>query len=171
MKIVLVGYMGSGKSTVGKVLAKDIGITPIDLDTYIEDSLDSVIPELFKTRGEIYFRNKEHQFLNEILDSKNDIVLSVGGGTPCYAGNMDLILKKADYVCYLKVSLPELVKRLSTEKENRPLIKNIPDKELPEFIGKHLFERSFYYSQAPFTIKGDKKAPKDIVEEIKKLLV
>ncbi|QLG44160.1 shikimate kinase [Costertonia aggregata] len=171
MKIVLVGYMGSGKSTVAKLLANAMKLKFLDLDNYIEQRLGSKIPIIFKERGELFFRKKEHEYLKCILDNENDLVLSVGGGTPCYAGNMDSIIEKADAVFYLKVSLPVLVQRLSKEKENRPLIKNIPDEDLPEFIGKHLFERSFYYSQATYKVLCDKKEPKTIVDEIQSLFI
>ncbi|NKI27795.1 AAA family ATPase [Arenibacter sp. 6A1] len=170
MKIALVGYMGSGKSTIGKLLSKDLASSFLDLDEVIEDGLGDSISNVFKTRGEIFFRKKEHQYLNEVLTKKNNFILSTGGGTPCYSGNMETMLAMADYVFYLKVSIPGLAERLIKEKDHRPLIKNIPNDELPEFIGKHLFERNNYYLKAPYIINCDHKEPQEIVEEIKGLL-
>ncbi len=166
MKIVLLGYMGSGKSTVGKALSQRLDLRFIDQDAYIEEAEGSAIPELFESRGEIYFRKKEHHYLSEILDRENNFVLSTGGGTPCYGKNMETILRATDHVVYLKLSINALVERLLGEKAERPLISNIPDGELPEFIGKHLFERSFYYNQAKQIILCDGKDPQAIVEEI-----
>lgn len=168
MKIVLVGYMGSGKTTVGKLLAKDLNLSFIDLDTYIEQSESMTIPQLFESKGEIYFRKKEYVYLKEILAEQNNFVLSTGGGTPCYGDNMKAIIQETENNFYLKVSLPGLVERLSKEKSERPLIKDTPDEDLPEFIGKHLFERSFYYSQSNHIVTCDAKIPAIIVKEIKR---
>lgn len=166
MKIVLVGYMGSGKTTVGKFLANELNFNFIDLDSYIEQSESMTISKLFKSKGELYFRKKEHEYLKEILTKQSNFVLSTGGGTPCYGDSMNTIIDKTKNNFYLKVSLPSLVQRLSSEKLERPLIKNIPNEGLAEFIGKHLFERSYYYSQSNHTINCDTKTPKTIVEEI-----
>ncbi|WP_298488131.1 shikimate kinase [uncultured Maribacter sp.] len=171
MKIVLVGYMGSGKTTVGKLLAKKMNLSFLDLDNYIEDSEKKTIPEIFKEKGEIYFRKKELFYLEEILNKEKNIVLSTGGGTPCYGVNMNTILSATKNVFYIKVGINELVKRLSLEKEHRPLIKNIKDEEMPEFIGKHMFERSFFYSKAHHTLHTDNATPEQTVETIKPLLV
>lgn len=170
MKIVLLGYMGSGKSTIGKLLAEDLGMPFLDLDEYIETIEDCSIKTIFKEKGEIYFRTKEAESLREVLSQKEDVVLSIGGGTPCYANNMHAISEATQNGLYLQVSIPELVKRLSFEKSERPLIKNIPTDELAEFIGKHMFERSFFYTQAQHKINCDTKSLDEIVKEIKKLL-
>lgn len=170
MKIVLVGYMGSGKTTIGKILAKDLNLSFIDLDDYIEQSESMTISQLFQSKGEIYFRKKEYLYLKEILAEQNNFVLSTGGGTPCYGDNMNAIIDETENNFYLKVSLPGLVERLSIEKSERPLIKDTPNEDLPEFIGKHLFERSFYYLKANHVVNCDAKIPAIIVEEIKEKL-
>ncbi|MDX1768746.1 MAG: shikimate kinase [Arenibacter troitsensis] len=170
MKIVLVGYMGSGKTTIGKLLAKKLKISFLDLDEVIEERLEDSISDIFNGKGEIFFRKKEHEYLNDVLTQKNNFILSTGGGTPCYSGNMDTMLELADYVFYLKISIPGLVKRLILEKEQRPLIKNIDDGDLPEFIGKHLFERNNFYLKANHIIECDNKDPEALVDEIKGLL-
>ncbi len=170
LKIVLLGYMGSGKSTVGKHLAALLNLQFLDLDDYLEKAEGISIPTIFKNRGELYFRKKEHHYLKEICTEKDDFILSAGGGTPCYGTNLETILMTTENVFYLKVSIPELVNRLSKEKSERPLIKNIPDEDLPEFIGKHLFERNQYYTQAKHTIVCDLKEPSEIAVEIESLL-
>ena len=171
MKIVLVGYMGSGKSTVGKLLAEKLNSNFIDLDDYLEAAEQKAISQIFEEKGEIYFRKKEYFYLKEILDSKDSFVLSTGGGTPCYGENMDAIITATPNVFYLNVSITGLVDRLASEKEERPLIADIPDEELPEFIGKHLFERSFYYSQAKHTIFNKDRDATLLVEDIVDQLV
>ncbi|MET7030602.1 shikimate kinase [Sediminicola luteus] len=169
MKIVLVGYMGSGKTTVGKELSKYLGFRFLDLDAYIEEKTGMKIPAIFKEKGELFFRKLEHQYLSEVLEKNSDIILSTGGGTPCYSGNMEVISRLTKNVFYLRVSIPELVKRLTKEKEYRPLIAHIEEADLPEFFGKHLFERSPFYSLAAHTIPSD-GTPQDIALKIKSLL-
>ncbi|MHA7842772.1 MAG: shikimate kinase [Winogradskyella sp.] len=168
MIVVLMGYMGSGKSTIGKNLATILNSNFLDLDDYISRKENTSIPNLFKNKGEIYFRKKEAFYLNEILNSKENIVLALGGGTPCYGNNLDLLINNAMVkLFYLKLSLSILVERLYNEKENRPLISHLKTKEeLTEFVGKHLFERTHYYNQAPSIIVADNKSKKDIIEDI-----
>ena len=171
MKIVLVGYMGSGKTTIGKRISKDLKISFLDLDEYIETSLGDTILNIFKEKGELFFRKKEHECLKEILEKKEDFILSTGGGTPCYFQNTEMVVQYTDNFFYLKSTIPELVDRLKKEKEERPLIKHLSDEKLPEFIGKHLFERSFYYMKAKHNILTDKKNIATIVKEITARLV
>lgn len=170
MKIVLVGYMGSGKTTIGKLLANKLKISFLDLDEVIEQGLEDSISNIFNGKGEIFFRKKEHEYLIDVLSKKEQLILSTGGGTPCYSGNMETMLNLADHVFYLKVSIPGLVKRLLLEKEHRPLIKNIDNGDLPEFIGKHLFERNNFYLKANHIIECDDKDPETLVAEIQELL-
>ncbi len=170
MQIVLLGYMGSGKTTIGKVLADKLNVKCLDLDDYIEGTEGMKISNIFSDKGEIYFRKKEAESLREVLSMEDDFVLSIGGGTPCYANNMTTISEMTKNGVYLKVGLRELVERLSKEKTERPLIASIPDEELPEFIGKHLFERSFYYNQASHVVDCNSKSVEKIVVEIEGLL-
>ncbi|MEN3324792.1 shikimate kinase [Mariniflexile soesokkakense] len=168
MILILIGYMASGKSTLGRILAKKLNYEFLDLDDYIETNEKSTISDIFKTDGEIYFRKKETHYLRELLESKNNLVLSLGGGTPCYSNNMELILS-ANHTksIYLKASIPTLITRLKNEKSKRPLIAHIEtDELLAEFIGKHLFERSQFYSLANTTVTTDNKTESHIVEEL-----
>lgn len=171
MKIVLVGYMGSGKTTIGKSLAKALDFKFLDLDSFIERALRMKVTTIFEEKGEIYFRKQEHFFLETVLATNKNFILSTGGGTPCYSGNMEVMLQRADAVIYLKVSIPELVNRLSKDKEHRPLLKDKDDAVLTEYIAKHLFERSAYYNQATHTVNCDGKSVTALVVELKSLLV
>lgn len=170
MKIVLLGYMGSGKSVIGKALARELGIPFIDLDTHIESELHSSIPDIFREKGELFFRKKEHELLKQLLLKDASFVLSAGGGTPCYSGNMTLINDHTPNTFYLKMTIPGLVARLQDEKAHRPLIAHLSEEELPEFIGKHLFERNPFYQQAAHTIPCTSKSVEEVVAEIRSLL-
>ncbi len=171
VKIVLIGYMGSGKSTIGRIVANHLNIKFLDLDDYIVHAESMTVASIFKEKGELYFRKKEHQYLSEILLKESSFVLSVGGGTPCFGNNMELINENTVNSFYINVGIPELAERLIPEKNDRPLIAHVQDSELPEFIGKHLFERSFYYNQAHHTIKSNEKSPTELAEAIVNSLV
>ncbi len=171
MQVVLLGYMASGKTTLGKLLAEELGLQFIDLDAYIESILKKRIKDIFDERGEIYFRRTEHTMLQKILEEQDDFILATGGGTPCYSGNMDLILEKTDHSIYLQLSIPGLVDRIKNEKENRPLVKHLDDEDLPEFIGKHLFERSPFYTRAKHVVPSENKEVETLVAELKALLL
>ncbi len=171
MTIVLLGYMASGKSAVSKLLGTALDIPVLDLDEYIETKEGKTIPEIFETKGEIYFRMKEHLYLEEVLKKQTPMILSLGGGTPCYANNMDLIHKYTPQTFYLQTSIPEIINRVKDEKAKRPLIRAISDEDLPEFIGKHLFERNTFYQQATHTVLTDKKTIETIVAEIRMIVV
>ena len=168
MNIILLGYMASGKSTIGKLLASSINFKFIDLDDYIEGKEGMTISEIFNSKGEIYFRKAEHKYLNEILLKKEKYVLSLGGGAPCYADNMELINSSNNVISfYLKASIKELVSRLIKEKDERPLVARFKTQdELAEFIGKHLFERNQFYNQSDYQINIDEKSKENIVEDI-----
>ncbi|CAM3658570.1 shikimate kinase [Flavobacterium saliperosum S13] len=169
-KIVLLGYMGSGKTTVGKIMSEKTGIPFFDLDEIIEKNMQKTISELFLELGEIRFRKLEHETLNHFLATQIDFILSLGGGTPCYANNHLQLQKEGITSVYLKASLPELIKRLSAEKAHRPLLASKEGDEFQEFIAKHLFERSYFYNQAKHVVSVDAKTPDEIVQEINTLL-
>jgi len=171
MKVVLLGYMTSGKSSVGKLLANSLEYDFIDLDDEISGRLEMDIPTIFAKKGEIYFRRQETQTLEEILGSRTNFVLSLGGGTPCYGNNMQIVNNSTSNSFYLNLSIPRLVERIAKEKAARPLVANIPDAELHEFVGKHLFERAPFYAMAAHTIFTEDKTMEEVVEELKKDLV
>jgi shikimate kinase len=165
MRISLIGYMGSGKSSVGRELANTLQIPFIDLDAYMEELNQLSISEIFSRFGEIKFRKLEKQALEEVLSLNQDFVLSVGGGTPSYYDNMDRIVLNTDSF-YLRMSPIELKNRLIKEKKSRPLISRIQDEDLTEFIAKHLFERSQFYNKANTIVDVKEKSVKEIVTEI-----
>ncbi|EJL72891.1 shikimate kinase [Chryseobacterium populi] len=165
MIISLVGYMGSGKTHVSKILSEKINFKLIDLDKEISRRNKLTIPEIFEKKGEIYFRKLEREILEEILATQENLILSLGGGTPVYYNNMEIINHNSKSV-FLRASVATLSERLSKQKEKRPLIANVPDENLPEFIAKHLFERNEFYSKAQFIVSTDSREPEDIVNEI-----
>ncbi len=169
MQIILLGYMASGKSTISKVLADILNIESIDLDNYVSEKEVDTIKNIFKNKGEIYFRLQENKYLNELLNSQKNFVLALGGGTPCYSNNMDIINNKSTSV-YLNANLNTLLKRLQKEKINRPLISHLNDDKLKEYIAKHLFERAPFYDKADYTVNIDGKSINDLVKEIQKLI-
>ena len=168
MIIVLIGYMASGKTSIGKKLAGKLNYNFLDLDDFIEDKENMSVTDVFKDKGEIYFRKQESFYLKALLKSENNTILSVGGGTPCYSGNMNVILNDKHVKCiYLKASLNTLVNKLMRKKATRPLIAHIETKEeMTEFIGKHLFERIQFYNQAEIQVSIDDKTKDEIVEDI-----
>lgn len=168
MIIVLIGYMASGKSSIGEKLAKKLKYNFADLDDLIEEKENLTVSEVFKIKGEVYFRKQEAIHLKDQIENNTDLVLAVGGGTPCYGTNMEVILK-SDKVksIYLKRALPTLVDKLIKKKAKRPLIAHIETKEaMTEFVGKHLFERAFFYNQAEIKLNIDHKSKNKIVKEI-----
>jgi shikimate kinase len=165
-KVVLVGYMGSGKSSIGVQLASKLEISFFDLDAVIEEEEQLSISEIFEKKGEIYFRNKEHNVLQNLLKKEEPFVLSLGGGTPCYFNNHELIAQSNCISFYLKGTSETLSRRLLAEIEKRPLLATLEAVELPEFINKHLFDRSFYYHQVNHIITIDAKSITELTEEL-----
>jgi len=170
-KIILLGYMGCGKSTVAKILAQKLQIPHFDLDEMIETKAGLSVKQLFDQKGEIYFRKLEHELLSETVNNPNELVLSLGGGAPCYANNHLFLQEKNVVSVYLKASIDELYGRLVNEKNKRPLIAETPAEEMKEFMAKHLFERSYFYNQATNVISVDGKSAEAIAEEIKSNLL
>ena len=168
MIIVLLGYMASGKSFIGRQLAEKLAYDFIDLDDVIQVKENQSITDVFNNKGEIYFRKLEAKSLETLLSEKENTVLALGGGTPCYGNSMALLLESQNCkTFYLKISLPLLVERLNKEKEKRPLIAHLKNKEeLLEFVGKHLFERNYYYNQSEYIINTDKMSLESIIEAI-----
>lgn len=157
--------MGSGKTLVSKELSILNNFKIFDLDTEISKQNNRSITEIFKEKGEIFFRKTEKEVLEKILSTEKNIILSLGGGTPCYYNNIDSINEKTISV-FLKTNVKTLAQRLSSEKDKRPLIQNISNEDLPEFIAKHLFERNPFYNQAKITINTNNLSAREIAEEI-----
>lgn len=168
-KVILCGYMASGKTTTARLLAQASGLEYLDLDEVIEKQEGKTITQLFEDGGEIRFRRLEHQVLTAIVNGSEGFVLSLGGGTPCYAGN-HLVMQREDVVSvYLKVSIGEIIRRIKGQGSPRPLLDRLNSDEIGEFVAQHLFERSYYYHQAKHIVAADGKSPEDIVNEIMSL--
>ena len=170
MKIILVGYMGSGKSIVAAKLAEILHIENKDLDNCIEKSQNLSIKNIFSQKGELFFRKIEHQVFKELLSHPDNFIISTGGGTPCYYNN-DEWLNGANWTSiFLKATVDTLFSRLQFEKHNRPLIASLNDDDAKTFIAKHLFERNYFYNKATYTVNVDDKTVSKIVAEIQLLL-
>jgi len=165
-KIILLGYMGCGKSTIANKLSKSIEIPFVDLDKKIEEKSNLSINAIFEKHGEIYFRKLENQVFIELLNSPETLIIGLGGGTPCYANNHELLKVEGVISIYLKASINTLFNRLALNKSKRPLIADKNDSEMKEFIAIHLFERSFYYNQARYKVVVDDKTIDEVVEDI-----
>ncbi|HXC06502.1 MAG TPA: shikimate kinase [Bacteroidia bacterium] len=152
MKIFLIGYMGSGKSTLGKKLANQLGYAFIDQDKLIEDTLGKSIHEIFEEEGESYFRETEHSMLISLLE-KDNVVISTGGGTPFHHNNMEL-MNQHGLTIYLKMSADTLLSRLRQSKDTRPLISGKSEEDLYHFILTHLEDREPFYAEAQYKVKA-----------------
>ena len=149
-RIILIGYMGSGKTTVGKALSKDTGMMFYDLDWYIESRMRKTVSQIFAERGEEGFRQIEHNMLHEVAEFE-DVIISCGGGTPCFFDNMDYLNQQGDVV-YLKATPETLYKHLMMAKVERPLLKGKSPEELIAYITEHLKERAPFYEKARHTL-------------------
>lgn len=144
--IIIIGYMGAGKTTVGKALAKELGIMFYDLDWYIETRMHKTVKQIFDESGEDGFRQIEHNMLHEVAEFEN-IVLSCGGGTPCFFDNMDYMNQLGETV-YLKASPETLYAHLKMGKGVRPLLLNKTSEEVQVFICEQLQKREPFYEKA-----------------------
>lgn len=154
--------MGSGKTTLAKKLAKKLNRSFYDLDQEIEEKEHLVIPQIFEEKGENYFRKIESEVLKIILAKEAPFVLSVGGGTPCFYDNMELI-NKSGVSIYLKYNAGILASRLINAKVKRPLIKGLNEIELKEFITNKLSEREPFYKESNFTLEGNNLKVEDLL--------
>lgn len=145
-RIIILGYMGAGKTTVGKALAKETGMSFYDLDWYIEGRMHKTVSQIFAERGEDGFRQIEHNLLHEVAEFE-DVIISCGGGTPCFFDNMQYMNAQGDTV-YLKASPEVLYAHLQMGRVRRPLLENKSEEEMRAFIQEQLVRREPYYTQA-----------------------
>jgi len=150
MRIYLIGYMGCGKSTLGRRLSAHLGLQFVDMDHYIEERNCKTVPQIFAEEGEEEFRKKERKALEE-LSEFTDIVIATGGGAPCFFDNIDLMNKTGETI-YLNIDPKILADRLLKSKTERPLIKGKSRDELVAFIDETLKKRNAFYLQAQFQI-------------------
>lgn len=145
-RIVLIGYMGAGKTTVGRMLAKDMGLMFYDLDWYITSRMCRTVAQIFEESGEEGFRRIERNMLHEVAEFEN-VVISCGGGTPCFFDNMDYLNLQSETV-YLKATPEVLYAHLKMGKSVRPLLLNKTPEEVEAFVKQQLQQREPYYSKA-----------------------
>jgi len=163
-RIFLIGYMGSGKTTIGKSLSKAMGLQFVDVDLFIENRHRKTVGQLFAEKGETTFREIERRSLEEIAGFE-DIIISTGGGAPCFFDNMELMNSLGTTV-YLKVSETELANRLILVKQNRPLIKDKNREELKIFISESLQKRESFYNQAKLVFDTEQLLDENDVDNI-----
>ena len=144
-RIIILGYMGSGKTTIGHALSKELSLPFYDLDWYIESRMRQSVKQLFDSMGEEGFRKIERNMLHEVAEFEN-VIVSCGGGTPCFFDNMDYLNRQGDTV-YLKATPDVLFRHLKMGKTVRPLLLGKTPEEVRAFIGEQLREREPYYAQ------------------------
>ena len=152
-RIILIGYMGAGKTTIGKVLAREMGLEFYDLDNYIEDRFHQKIPDIFAEKGEEGFREMERKMLHEVAEFEN-IIISCGGGTPCFFDNMEYLNQQGETI-FLNGSPAVLKEHLLMGKSQRPLIQGKNPEELEAYINESLTARLPFYQKAKHTIDID----------------
>lgn len=153
-RVFLIGYMGAGKTTLGKELSRRAGLSFIDLDYYIEGRYRQTVSQLFAERGEAGFREIERNLLHEV-GAFEDVLVSTGGGTPCFFDNMDFMLGQGTTV-YLRVPVDELAARLEIGKHSRPVLRGRSGEELRAFIAKSLAEREPFYMRASILFDAER---------------
>ncbi len=154
MKLFLVGFMGSGKTHWGKLLAKKLQLPFFDMDRVITEKEQKTIADIFSDKGEEHFRYMEREVLEKIVEENEHFVLSCGGGTPCFFNNIQFMKQKGKVV-WLNTKIDTLVKRLLIDKNKRPLLKNIADQELKSYILKKILGRKLYYEQADIVVNEE----------------
>jgi shikimate kinase len=162
--IALLGFMGTGKSTVGKLLAQNLSWDFLDLDDVLVEKCQMPIADFFATQGEEAFRTLERMALLEVLQSKRNLILSLGGGTPCYLDNMDYIQQYSQSIWITSTAL-DMLERLKKQPQKRPLLHNIPSEQWLDFIEKKMLDRQKHYQKADFCVQNN-ASKQDLVTEI-----
>lgn len=163
VRVFLMGFMGAGKTTLGKALAKDLGVSFIDLDQYIESRFMKSVTQIFASRGEQGFREIESRLLREVGEF-DDVIVSCGGSTPLIGDNMEYMLQHGQTV-YLKCNNDTLLRRLKVARSQRPLIASKNDQELALFIESETARREPGYLKAEYICPGDRLESRDQISE------
>ncbi|KAB5349094.1 shikimate kinase [Bacteroides salyersiae] len=163
IRIFLTGYMGAGKTTLGKAFARKLNLPFVDLDWYMEERFHKTVGELFVERGEAGFRELEKNMLHEVGAFEN-VVISTGGGAPCFFDNMDFMNRNGKTV-FLNVHPDVLFRRLRVAKQQRPILQGKQDDELKEFIIRALEKRTPFYSQAQYVFNADELEDRSQIEK------
>jgi shikimate kinase len=161
MVIFLIGFMGSGKSTLGKRLARKIDYRFEDMDQVIEEQENMPVSDIFRQKGEAYFRELETKYLDSV-DETSDLVIATGGGAPCFGNNMEMMNSKGVTV-YLRLNAQGLVSRLVKARNIRPLIASMSPEKLFEFISETLPGREKFYNRAKCILKGESAKPSHVI--------
>ena len=162
-RIILIGYMGAGKTTLGRKLAEQLSVPFYDLDWYIETRMHSSVPKIFEERGENAFREIERNMLHEVAEFE-DVVISCGGGTPCFFDNMDYMNGQGDTV-YLKAEPQVLYNHLKMGRTERPLLKGKTEQQLLDHITQQLGERETFYNKARHIFEIDTLDTRDKIDD------
>ena len=162
IRIFLIGYMGAGKTTLGKAFARHLGLTFIDLDWYIEERFHKTVRQIFAERSEEGFRELEKRMLHEVAEFE-DVVIATGGGTPCFFDNMEHMNQSGETV-FLEVSQDVLFRRLKVAKQQRPLLAQKTDEELNTFINDALQKRLPHYTKAKHIFRADELEDKKQIQ-------
>jgi shikimate kinase len=166
--IFLIGYMGAGKTTVGKRLAAQLGRPFVDMDLFIENRYRKRVSELFAEKGEEFFRKIEHAVLQEVSQFENTVI-ATGGGSPCFFDNMER-MNRTGVTIYLQVSAATLTQRLGLARQRRPLVKGKGAEKLERFVTEHLAQREEWYRQASFQCSMEQIYPAAVSETIEHII-
>ena len=165
MRIYLLGFMGSGKTHWGKLLSQKLTLPLFDLDQRIVEEENSPINEIFAKKGEEYFRMREKEMLHMLTESHESFVMACGGGTPCFFNNIDYMNNNGTTV-WLNTRMEVLYERLLKEKEERPLLKELKNEQLKQFMVKKFSERRIYYEQAELVVEEDLASIESLIQNI-----
>lgn len=169
MLVFLIGYMGSGKSSVGRKLATRLGYDFIDTDKEIEKEYGGSVREMFEKEGEDFFREREREMLVRLGGREGDIIIATGGGMPCKPGNVEL-MNELGYTIYLKMSPAKLAARLEGGRDKRPVIRGLNDKELLDFIKTNLELREPFYNKAVMALECDDVGDEDVCSQAERYI-
>lgn len=167
MTLFLIGYMGCGKSKLGRKLAPELGYKLLDTDKIIEQAAGRTVAEIFAEKGEAWFRHRERVVLEWLAESSDNLVVSTGGGMACKGDNIE-VMRRIGPTVYLKRSPANIVGRISEHgRWKRPAIRGMNDEQLLEYINRNLPDREPYYSQASLVLECDGLSDEQIMEQIK----
>ena len=166
MILFLVGYAGSGKSSLAKRLSRKLGIKQLDTDKLVEEREGASVADIFFYQGEEYFRCAERDVVEELVNSKYEGIIATGGGLPTWSDNMER-MNEWGYTIYLRRSPEQILSRLSDYgREKRPMFRGKSDEELLSFMHEHLAQREPYYAQAKMVVDCDTMSDDDVVSYI-----
>lgn len=165
-KLFLVGYMGCGKSTLGRKLSRRMRWPIIDTDHQIEEREGASVADIFRYEGEEHFRREERRLMEELVADEWQMIISTGGGLPTWSDNMDY-MNRAGLTVYIRRSAEQIASRLSPYgRQKRPSLRGLNDEELVSFMQRHMAERSPWYERAALTLDGDRYGDEELVEQV-----